>query len=122
MSLRVRGLGRADRAPTPRSSPPRPRAPATPGVAVTLAAGRVTLQRVGASGNVPIASTVVDERSVHQLDVTVAGDMAAISVNGRIALRHTVRWSTRGGIGLGAWRARMASPQPVFSDLVVARA
>ena len=122
VSLRVRGLGRADSGANATLMLRASARPRDPRVAVTLAAGRVTLQRVGASGSVPIASTVVDERSGHQLDVTVAGDMAAISVDGRIALRHTVRWSTRGGIGLGAWRARMASPQPVFSDLVVARA
>ena len=80
VSLRVRGLGRADSGANATLMLRASARPRDPRVAVTLAAGRVTLQRVGASGSVPIASTVVDERSVHQLDVTVAGDMAAISV------------------------------------------
>ena len=76
--------------------------PRDPRVAVTLAAGRVTLQQVATAGSVPVASTVVDERADHRLDVTIDGDTVAISVDGRLALRHTVRWSTSGGIGLGA--------------------
>ena len=111
VSLRVRGLGRAARAPTPRYAP-RSARPRDPRVAVTLAAGRVTLQRVGQSGSVPIASTVVRPALRPPARRHRRRRYGRISVDGRIALRHTVRWSTRGGIGLGAWRARLASPSP----------
>ena len=122
VSLRVAGLGRGDSGANATLVMRASERPRDPRVAVTLAAGRVTLQQVATAGSVPVASTVVDERADHRLDVTIEGDAVAISVDGRLALRHTVRWSTSGGIGLGAWRARTRSPQPTFSDLVVARA
>ncbi len=122
VSLRVAGLGEGDSGANATLMLRASERPRDPRVAVTLAAGRVTLQKVGEDGSVPVASTVVEERPDHRLAVTVEGGMAAVSVDGHVALRHTVRWSTSGGIGLGTWRARTKSPHPVFSDLVVARA
>jgi len=122
VSLHVAGLGQGDSGANATLMLRASDRARDPRIAVTLAAGRVTLQRVGEQGSVTVASTVIGERPDHRLAVTVEGDFAAVSVDGQLALRHRVHWSTRGGIGLGAWRARTGSPQPVFSDLVVARA
>jgi peptidoglycan/xylan/chitin deacetylase (PgdA/CDA1 family) len=122
VSLRVAGLGEGDSGANATVMLRASERPSDPRVAVTIAAGRVTLQRVDPGGSVPVASTVIEARPRHRLQVTVQGDMAAVAVDGRPALRHQIHWSASGGIGLGTWRARTASPHPVFSDLEVVRA